>query len=66
MTLLKLDVKFELPMYDVEFNVERLDNRVRQMEVYCSLQQIKYEATQIKLASLHLGGTTLIWWQSKL
>ena len=52
MPLLKLDVKFELPMYDGEVNVERLDNWVRQMEVYCSVQQIKDEATQIKLASL--------------
>jgi hypothetical protein len=26
MPLLKLDVKFELPMYDGEVNVERLDN----------------------------------------
>jgi hypothetical protein len=60
MPLLKLDVKFELPMYDGEVNVERLDNWVRQMEVYCSVQQIKDEATQIKLASLHLVGTTLI------
>ena len=66
MPLLKFDVKFELPRYDGEVNVERLDNWVRQMEVYCSVQQIKDEATQIKLASLHLAGTTLIWWQSKL
>jgi hypothetical protein len=29
MSLLKLDVKFELPMYDGEVNVERLDNWVR-------------------------------------
>jgi hypothetical protein len=36
------------------------------MEVYRSVQQIKYEATQIKLASLKLVGTTLIWWKSKL
>ena len=35
------------------------------MEVYCSVQQIKDEATQIKLASLRLAGTTMIWWQSK-
>jgi hypothetical protein len=34
MPLLKLDVKFELPMYDGEVNGERLDNWVRQMEVY--------------------------------
>jgi hypothetical protein len=66
MPLLKLDVKFELPMYDGEVNAERLDNWVRKMEVYCSVQQIKDEATQIKLASLRLVGTTLIRWQSKL
>jgi hypothetical protein len=66
MPLLKLDVKFELPIYDGEVNAERLDNWVRQMEVYCSVQQIKDEATQIKLASLRLAGTTLIWWKSKL
>jgi hypothetical protein len=66
MPLLKLDVKFELPMYDGEVNAERLDNWVRQMEVYCSVKKIKDEATQIKLASLRLASTTLIWWQSKL
>jgi hypothetical protein len=66
MPLLKLDVKFELPMYDGEVNADRLDNWVRQMEFYCSVQQIRDETMQIKLASLHLVGTTLIWWQSKL
>jgi hypothetical protein len=58
--LLKLDVKFELPIYDGEFNAERLKNWVRQMEVYSSVQQIKDEATQIKLASLRLTGIALI------
>ena len=66
MPLLKIDVKFELPMYDGEVNAERLDNWVRQMDAYCNVQQIKDEATQIKLALLRLAGTTLIWWQSKL
>jgi hypothetical protein len=36
------------------------------MEVYCNVQQIKDEATQIKLASLCLAGTKLICWQRKL
>ena len=36
------------------------------MEVYCSVQQVNDEATQIKLASLRLVGTTLIWWQRRL
>jgi hypothetical protein len=66
MPLLKLDVKFVLPMYDGEVNVDKLDDWVRQMEVYCNVQQIKYEATQIRLASLLLEGTTLIWWKSKM
>ena len=34
MPLLKIVVKFELPMYDGDVNAERLDNWVRQMEVY--------------------------------
>jgi hypothetical protein len=66
MPLLKLDVKFVLPMYDGEFNAEKLDNWVRQMEVYCNVHKIKDEITKIRLASLHLEGTTLIWWQSKM
>jgi hypothetical protein len=52
MPLLKIDVKFELPMYDAKVNAERVDNWVKCMELYCSVQQIKDEATQIKLASL--------------
>jgi hypothetical protein len=45
MNFLKLDVKFELPMYDGEVNVERLDNWVKHMDVYCSVQQIKDDTT---------------------
>ena len=66
MLLLKLDVKFVLPIYVGEVNAEKLDKWFRQMEVYCNVQQIKYEATKIRLASLRLEGTTLIWWQSKM
>jgi hypothetical protein len=66
MPLLKLDVKFALPMYDGEVTAKKLDNWVRQMEVYCNVQQIKDEATKIRLTSLCLEGTTLIWWQIKM
>jgi hypothetical protein len=62
MSLLKLDVKFELPVYNGEVNAEKLHNWVRQMEVYCSVQKINDEATKIKLTSLRLAGTSLIWW----
>jgi hypothetical protein len=33
MALLKLDVKFDLPIYDGEANAEKIDNWVRHMEV---------------------------------
>jgi hypothetical protein len=36
--LLKLDVKFNLPMYNGEPNAEKLDNWIRQIEVYCCVQ----------------------------
>jgi hypothetical protein len=45
MPLLKIDAKFELPMYDGEVNAKRLENWFRQMKVYCSVQWIKDEAT---------------------
>jgi hypothetical protein len=66
MSLLKLDIKFVLPMYDGEVNAEKIDNWVRKMEVYCNRKQIKYEATKIILALLCLEGTTLILWKSKM
>jgi hypothetical protein len=66
MSLHKLDVKSNLPVYDGEDNDERNDNRVRHMEFYCSVEQMNEKVTQIKLASLCLARTTLIWWQSKL
>jgi len=60
MPLLKIDVKFKFPLYNGEVNVENLDKWVRQMEIYCSVQKINDETTNIKLASLRLEGTTLI------
>ena len=63
--LLKLDVKFELPVYDGEINPEKLDNWVKQLEVYCRIQDITDDKTKIQLATLRMGGTALIWWESK-
>jgi hypothetical protein len=38
--LLKLDVKFDFPIYDGELNAKKLDNWVKQIEVYCRVQKI--------------------------
>ena len=35
---LKLDVNFELPMFNGEVNAEKLDNWIRQLEVYLRIQ----------------------------
>ena len=46
-SLLKLDVKFELPIYDGEMNPEKLDNWIKQLEVYCRIQNIFDNKTKI-------------------
>jgi hypothetical protein len=65
MSLLKLDVKFQLPTCDGELDEEKLDNWVRQLEVYCRIQRIVDDETKIELASLKLGGKTPIWWERR-
>lgn len=65
MPLLQLDVKFDFLVYDGELNAKNLDNWVKQMEVYCRAQKIKKDTAKIQLATLHMSGTTLIWWESR-
>ena len=38
---LKLDVKFELPMYNSEVTAKKLDNLIHQLEVYCRIQNLQ-------------------------
>jgi len=62
---LKLDIKFELPMYNGELDAEKLDNWIRQIEVYCRIQKFTEDDVKIQLASFRLGGTARIWWESR-
>ncbi len=43
----KLDVKFDLPMYNGESNAEKLNNWIRQIEIYCTIQQIVEDEAKI-------------------
>ena len=63
--MIKLDVKFDLPIYDGELNAEKLDNWIRQIDVYCRVQSIDSNKSKIQLASLRLGGTALVWWEGR-
>jgi len=63
--LIKLDVKFDLPIYDGELNAEKLDNWIRQIDVYCRVQNIDSDKSKIQLASLRLGGTALVSWEGR-
>ena len=38
---LKLDVKFELLMYNAKVNAKKLDNWIHQLEVYCRIQNLQ-------------------------
>ena len=52
-------------MYNGEVNSEKLDNWVRQLEVYCRIQNLQDDDIKIQLASLRLEGATLVWWEAK-
>jgi len=60
--LLKIDIKFELSMYNGEVNAKRLDNWVHHIEAYWRIQRIQDDETKIQLSSLRLEGESLIWW----
>jgi len=62
-TPLKLEVKFDLPTFDGEVNAEKLDNWLKQLEVYCRVQKIVRDEDKIQLATLKMSGNALIWWE---
>jgi hypothetical protein len=64
--LLKLDLKFSLPMFNGDANPEKIDNWIRQVEVYCCVQHIDEEEVKVQLTSLRLEGTAIVWWEIKL
>jgi hypothetical protein len=64
--LLKLDVKFNFPMFNGEATENKLNNWIRQIKVYCHVQHIEEEEENIQLDSLRMEGTTLVWWERKL
>jgi hypothetical protein len=45
-------VKFDLPMYIGEINAKKLDNCIKQIEVYCRVQIIVDEKEKFQLATL--------------
>ena len=46
-SLIKLDVKFYLPIYDGELNAEKLDNWIKQIDLYCRVQSIDSDRSKI-------------------
>ena len=53
-------------MFNGEYNAEKINNWIRQIEVYCHVQQIEEEEVKVQLTSLRLFGTSLIWWEIKI
>ena len=54
-----------MPIYDGELNAEKLDNWIRQIDVYCRVQSIDSDRSKIQLDSLCLGGAALVWWEGR-
>jgi len=61
--LIKLDVKFDLPIYDGELNAEKLDNWIRQIDFYWRVQSIDTDKSKIQLAAYALEA--LPWYGGK-
>ena len=66
MPYFKLHVKFELPIYNGYLDAEKLDNWIKQLEVYCRVQGINDDPSRIQLATLRMSGMALTWWESKI
>ena len=60
LSYLKLDIKFELPTYNGELNAEKLDDWVKQIEVYCRIQNLVDGQIKIQLATFRLKGIALM------
>ena len=60
MPFFKLDVKFELPIYNGDLDAEKLDNWMKQLEVYCRVQGINDDPSRIQLATLRMSGMVLL------
>ena len=52
-------------MYNGEVNSERLDNWIRQLEVYCRIQNLHEDGINIQLASLRTEGSVLVWREAR-
>jgi hypothetical protein len=45
--LLKLDVKFDFLMYNGNLDAKKIDNWIKQIELYCRIQRIVDEGTKV-------------------
>ena len=52
MSYFKLNVKFELPIYNGDLDAEKLDNWIKHLEFYCRVQGINDDPSRIQLATL--------------
>ena len=55
-TLLKLDVKFEFPIYGGELNANNHDSWINHIEVYQKVEQMKCDVKNIQMDSLCMSG----------
>lgn len=63
---MKLEVKFNFPMFTGEVNAKKLDYWIKQIEVYYRIQHIVDYEDKTQLETIKMDGTALIWWKIHL
>ena len=51
-------------MYNGKVNVERLENWIRQLELYFRIQNLHEDDIKIQLSSLRMEGSAHVWWEA--
>lgn len=60
----KVEAKVDIPTFGREVKVEKVNNWLKQLEVYFQIHGIVNDVDKISFARLNMSGHALVWWQS--
>lgn len=61
---LKLEVKFDLKSFGRDTNIEKLNQWLKQLEVFLKVQKVEYVWEKIEIIEPKLERSAFIWWEA--